>query len=133
MHSRPSRRARSSQLARLARLSLLAALAALSACKRQHDEAPCSAVANRVLAIAQAETQAAKVDEAQRQRAALQLPALRDSADASCALGNWTLEMRRCMTAAADGAALQACQRHLSDEQRAALARAAAVTSPEGH
>jgi hypothetical protein len=115
--------------------ALLAGVAALaSACKRQHDEVPCGAVAARVLAIAQAETQPGKGDETLRQRVALQLPALRDSVDASCALGNWTLEMRRCMTKAGDSAALVACQRHLDDAQRAALARAASASgAADGH
>lgn len=102
----------------------LAAAAALAGCKRQHDEVPCTAVAARLLVIAQAETQAAKVDEALRQRVVIQLPALRDAVDGSCFSGNWSLEMRRCMVAAPDSAALVACQRLLTDEQRAALDRA---------
>lgn len=113
----PSRPTRSS----LGLACTVAALAALAACKRQHDEAPCTAVAARLLVIAQAETQSAKVDEALRQRVAIQLPALRDAVDGACFAGNWSLEMRRCMVAAADSAALVACQRLLTEEQRAAL------------
>jgi hypothetical protein len=108
----------------LALALLLAATAALAGCKRQHDEVPCTAVAARFLVIAQAETQAAKVDEALRQRVVIQLPALRDAVDGACFTGNWSLEMRRCMVAAADSAALVACQRLLTDEQRATLERA---------
>jgi hypothetical protein len=40
--------------------------------------------------------------------------------------------MRRCMATAVDSAALTACQRHLREAQRAALARAA-LAHPEGH
>lgn len=107
---------------------LVAATAALAACKRQHDEVPCTAVAARLLVIAQAETQSAKVDEQLRQRVAIQLPALRDAVDGACFTGNWSLEMRRCMVAAADSAALVACQRLLTDEQRAALDGATKTT-----
>ncbi len=105
--------------------SLLLA-AALFGCKRQRDEVPCTAVGARLLVIAQAETQSAKVDEQMRQRVALQLPALRDALDDSCERNGWSLEVRRCMVAAADSAALSACQSQLTDEQRAALARASA-------
>lgn len=132
---RRSRRAPAALLGALA----IAAAALATGCKRQHDEVPCSAVAAHVLAIAQAESQAepdprgaATDDERLRQRVALQLPALRDAVDTSCALGNWTLEMRRCMTQASDGAALTACQRHLSEAQRAALARTAEARA-DGH
>jgi hypothetical protein len=105
---------------------LLLSAAALVGCKRQRDEIPCTAVGARLQVIAQAETQAATVDETMRQRVALQLPALRDAIDDSCEKGNWSVEVRRCMAAAADSAALVACQGQLTDEQRAALTRASA-------
>jgi hypothetical protein len=109
---------------RLALLSLSAAT--LLACKPRRDEVPCSAVAARMLVIAQAETQSAKVAEEMRQRVAIQLPAVRDAIDGACESGKWSLEMRRCMVTAADAVALAACQRLLTDEQRAALARTTA-------
>lgn len=109
---------------RLALLSLFAA--SLVACKGRRDEVPCSSVAARVMVIAQAETQSAKVAEEMRQRVAIQLPAVRDAVDGACDAGKWSLELRRCMLVAADSAALAACQHLLTDEQRAALARATA-------
>lgn len=109
---------------RLALLSLSAAT--LVACKPRRDEVPCSAVAAKVLVIAQAETQSAKVAEEMRQRVAIQLPAVRDAVDGACEAGKWSIEVRRCMVNAADAAALAACQSQLTDEQRAALGRTTA-------
>lgn len=114
---------------------LIAGAALTAACQRQHDEAPCAAVATHVLAIAQTEAAAssAAADETLRQRVALQLPAMRDAVDGNCAAGGWSLELRRCMLQAADSTALKDCQRLLSAAQRAALDRAAATASPDGH
>ena len=103
---------------------VVAVLAPGAACKRQHDESPCSAVAGRLLAVAQTETQRAQIAEVLRQRVAMQLPALRDAVEESCTAGRWPVAVRTCMVQATDGAALAACQRVLTEEQRTSLRRA---------
>ncbi|MEZ4362570.1 MAG: hypothetical protein R3B48_20435 [Kofleriaceae bacterium] len=97
------------------------AIVATSACRRSADQVPCGAVAARLLVVAQAELTAGKIDDALRQRVAMQLPALRDAVDTSCVKGDWAVEVRRCMVGAADGATLAACQRELTPAQRAEL------------
>jgi hypothetical protein len=104
-----------------------------AACRRQHDEAPCSAVASHTLVVAQDAMKASGADEALRQRVAMQLPALRDALDESCTKGNWSAQVRGCMLLAIDGVALAGCQRGLTFEQRAALDRSSgAGTSTAG-
>lgn len=105
-------------------LALVTAALLIASCARRREEAPCNAVAAHVLVLAQAETRDAKVDEALRQRVAMQLPALRDAIEESCSAGGWATAVRACMLAAADGATLASCQLQLTAEQRASLAKA---------
>lgn len=101
---------------------LLLVLAA--ACTGRGEQAPCQAVAGRLLVVAQTEASAARIEAKLRERVLMQLPALRDAVEQSCTVGKWAESVRRCMVLAADGAALAACQRDLSEAQRAQLQRA---------
>lgn len=105
--------------------SLLVLLLA-AACAKRGDEAPCHAVAGRLLGVAQTEARAANIEAKLRERVLMQLPALRDAVEQSCTAGKWAEPVRRCMVLAADGAALAACQLQLSEAQRAQLQRASA-------
>lgn len=105
----------------------LLVLALLASCGGRREEAPCHAVAGRLLVVAQTEARAASIDAKLRERVLMQLPALRDAVEQSCAAGKWAPSVRRCMVLAADGAAFAACQRELSEEQRAQLQRASAT------
>jgi len=67
-----------------------------------------------------------KVDPATRRAVADQLPAIRDALTIACTDGKWSTQVRNCMVSAGDHLALQACQQHLTDEQRRALDRAQA-------
>lgn len=102
-------------------------LALAAGCTGRGEEAPCHAVAGRLLVVAQTEARAARIDSKLRERVLMQLPALRDAVEQSCTAGKWATAVRRCMILAGDGAALAACQRDLSDEQRAQLQRASAT------
>jgi hypothetical protein len=102
-------------------------LALAAGCRRHADEAPCSAVAARLLVVARAELDAAKASPELINQVSPQLPALRDAVDEACSRGDWPLSVRTCMITAADGASLAACQSGLTAEQRQALARASAT------
>jgi hypothetical protein len=106
------------------RLAVVALLAA--SCGGKKDEASCGAVATRLFAVAREDLARAKVDPATRRAVADQLPAMRDALTQSCTDGKWSTQVRNCMVTAGDHLALQACQQHLTDEQRRALDRAAA-------
>lgn len=105
----------------------LLVLVLAAACAKRGEEAPCHSVAGRLLVVAQTEARAAKIETKLRERVLMQLPALRDAVEESCTAGKWTESVRRCMVLAADGAALAACQRELTEEQRAQLQRASAA------
>jgi hypothetical protein len=104
----------------------LAWLAAVAGCAGHRDDAPCSAVAARLLVVARAEMDASRAPAELLRQVSPQLPALRDAVDEACARGGWSETVRACMVTAADGAALASCQQGLSAEQRQALDRASA-------
>ncbi|HEX5058536.1 MAG TPA: hypothetical protein VFV99_04205 [Kofleriaceae bacterium] len=101
---------------------LVAVLAA--GCGHKKDEASCGAVATRLFTLAHDDLGSATVDPAIRRAVADQLPAMRDSLTQICTDGKWSTQVRNCMVSAGDHLALQACQQHLTDEQRRALDRA---------
>ena len=91
---------------------------------------PCTAVATRQLALAEADLGSATVDPATRQLAEHQLPALRDALSQACREGGWSAAVRECMVQAPDHAAFQACARDLTDDQRRAFDQAARGVTP---
>lgn len=111
------------------RFALLLVLAG-AACSRKPStgdlgEASCGTVASRMFTIAHDELAKATVDPATRRAVADQLPAMRDALTQVCTDGAWSAQARSCMANAPDHAALQACQQHLTDDQRHGLDRAA--------
>ena len=112
-------------------VSALAIIFALGACGRKKDEASCGAVATRLFTLTREHLGSAQVDPATRRRVADQLPAMRGSLTQLCTDGKWSTQVRNCMVSAGDHLALQACQQHLTDEQRRALDRATAGETTE--
>ena len=106
------------------RCLLFALVAILAACGGKKDEASCPAVANRLFTLAREDLAKAQVDAATRRGVADQLPAMRDALTQICTDGKWSTQVRNCMVTSGDPLALQACQQHLTDEQRRALDRA---------
>jgi hypothetical protein len=105
----------------------------IAACRdRARDEVPCHTVASHSYMIALADLSKAHVDPALRRAAVDQLPALRDALDELCTRGAWSAEARACLARADDRVATEACERLLTEEQRAALDDAARgqTTSP---
>jgi hypothetical protein len=111
-------------------LLVVAAVVALGACGGKKDEASCGAVASRLFAVMREDLGSANVDPATRRKVADQLPAIRDALTQSCTDGKWSTQVRNCMVSAGDHLALQACQQHLTDEQRRALDHAIAGETP---
>jgi len=104
----------------------LLVLAVVAGCGRKKDEASCGAVATRLFTLAREDLAKAKVDAATQRAVGDQLPAMRDALTQLCTDGKWSTQVRNCMVSAGDHLALQACQAHLTDEQRQALDRATA-------
>jgi hypothetical protein len=96
----------------------------LAGCGGKKDDASCGAVATRMFTLAREDLGSATVDPATRRAVADQLPAMRDALTQICTDGKWSTQVRNCMVSAGDHLALQACQQHLTDEQRRALDRA---------
>jgi hypothetical protein len=107
------------------RCVLLAVAIVLGACGGKKDEASCGAVATRLFTMTRESLGSATVDPATRRNVAIQLPAMRDALTQICTDGKWSTQVRNCMVSAGDHLALQACQQHLTDEQRRALDGAA--------
>lgn len=99
----------------------IAIVVAVGACGGKKDEASCKAVATRLFTLAHEDLGSATVDPATRRAVADQLPAMRDALTQICTDGKWSTQVRNCMVSAGDHLALQACQQHLTDEQRRAL------------
>ena len=116
------------------RSSILFALLLLTACKRDPNAAPpCGAVGAKLFVLARndLERDKAKYDEASRRLVLDQLPAMRDSLVNACTDTKWSDAVRRCLVAATDHLAFEACQQQLTDAQRQALERSARPkTSP---
>ena len=91
---------------------------------------PCTAVATRVVALAQADLGSATVVPATRTLVDKQLPALRDALSQACREGGWSPAARECMVQAPDHAAFQACAQKLTDDQRRAFDQAARGETP---
>jgi hypothetical protein len=101
-------------------------LALLAACRaKSGDGAPCSTVAGRFFTLARADLDKQQVDDTLRRQVLAQLPAMRDALDQACGEGAWSAAVRDCMVKADDHVALEACERQLTDAQRAALDGAA--------
>jgi hypothetical protein len=101
-------------------------LLAVVACRAKPDEVSCGAVAGRFLTLAHKELDAATLDPKLRRSAADQLPAMRDALAEICKDSAWSASVRGCLVRADDHEAFEACERQLSEDQRAALDRAAA-------
>ena len=95
------------------------------ACRRAPEPPPCATVALQFYTLASEQLEAATVEPATRRAVVEQLPAMRDTLALACTNGAWSVVARTCMVAAQDHAAFQACEHHLTDDQRAALDRAA--------
>jgi hypothetical protein len=104
------------------RIALTVVLAA--SCGGKPAAPPCGTVAGQFYTIATREL-GAVTDPATRRAVVDQLPAMRDALATACSEGAWSAAVRTCMVAAQDHAALQACERDLTDDQRSALDRAA--------
>jgi hypothetical protein len=100
------------------------------ACGGKKDDASCKAVATRLFTLAHDDLGSATVDAATRRAVADQLPAMRDALTQICTDGKWSTQVRNCMVSAGDHLALQACQQHLTDEQRRALDQATTGVTP---
>ena len=107
-------------------LIVVVLLAAPVGCSRKKDDASCGAVATRMFSLAREDLAKAQVEPETRRAVADQLPAMRDALTQVCTAGKWSTQVRNCMVTAGDHVALQACQQHLSDEQRRGLDRARA-------
>jgi len=106
------------------RLLFVAVLLVMCGCgKKPNGEAPCGAVAARLVTIATDELDKAKIERTGSMRRSLadQLPAMRDALVQNCTDGAWSAQVRNCMANAADHAAFQTCQQQLTDAQRSAL------------
>jgi len=115
-----------------------AALLLASACKRGGDAAPaCGAVGARFYMLVRADLDKTPLDPARARALEDQLPAMRDALVASCTEGKWSPEVRTCLTGAGDHVTFEACEQHLTDDQRKLLERsargedAAAKSSPD--
>lgn len=97
----------------------------LAACHGHSNAPPCEAVAGQFFLLASDDLDKATADPATRRDVADQLPALRDTLKDACKDGAWSADVRTCMLAARDHAAMQACEQKLTDDQRAALSRSA--------
>ncbi|HEY1811954.1 MAG TPA: hypothetical protein VGG74_06325 [Kofleriaceae bacterium] len=97
----------------------------LAACHGHSTAPPCEAVAGQFFLLASGDLDKATVDPATRRDVADQLPALRDTLKDACKDGAWSADVRTCMLAARDHAAMQACEQKLTDDQRAALNKSA--------
>jgi hypothetical protein len=103
----------------------------LAGCRaKAGDGAPCSTVAGRFYTLARADLDRAQVEARLRRDVLDQLPAMRDALDQVCVDGKWSGAVRDCMVKAEDHVALEACERQLTDAQRAALD--GATTGAEG-
>ena len=103
----------------------LAILMSMSACHGKASAPPCEAVAGQFYLLASDELAKATFDPATQRAVADQLPAMRDELKDACKDSAWSADVRTCLAAARDHAAMQACEQQLSDDQRAALDRAA--------
>ncbi len=112
------------------RLVLLVLLAGCRA--KAGDGAPCSTVAGRFYTLARTDLDRAQVEPGLRRDVLDQLPAMRDALGQICVEGTWSAAVRDCMVKAEDHVALEACERQLTDAQRAALdgATRGETTSP---
>jgi hypothetical protein len=105
-------------------------LAAAGCHRSAGDAPPCGAVAGRFFALAYDELGSAAVDATIRREVTDQLPAMRDALTQLCSDGKWSGAVRSCLAGAGDHAAFEACERQLTDPQRAALAAAADGKTP---
>lgn len=105
-------------------LSIVIALA--GACGHASDaEPPCGVAAGRLFTLARDALAATPVDDATRRQVSDQLPAMRDALAEVCARDHWAPAVRACLARATDNAAFQACEKDLTDAQRAGLEQTA--------
>ena len=102
------------------------AIAMAGACSHGTDaDPPCGVAAARLFTLARDALAATSVDDATRRQVADQLPAMRDALAEVCARDHWAPAIRACLAHAPDHAAFQACEKDLTDAQRASLDRSA--------
>lgn len=98
------------------------ALVLIAACKPAPPQgAPCETVATRFVHVAERELGSGS--DAVRDAARARFPVLRERLAADCVDGKWSAAVRDCVVEADDQTALVACERNMTDEQRAALDR----------
>jgi len=98
-------------------------LIAVLGCGNAKGPPPCSAVGAKFVVLAQAELDAAKLDESLRRLVLDQLPAMRDTLVTVCTEAKWDPAVRTCMVGATDHASFEACEGALNSTQREALER----------
>ncbi len=76
-----------------------------------------------MVVLAQADLDAAKVDDATRRLVLDQLPAMRDTLVNVCTETRWDPTIRTCMVDATDHATFERCEGALNSTQREALER----------
>ncbi|HEY4239820.1 MAG TPA: hypothetical protein VGM88_08390 [Kofleriaceae bacterium] len=111
------------------RLLFLALL--LVACTR--DDAnrgpPCLTVGARAIVLAEHDAENAPLPADDLRILAARAETLRARVVEACTRDRWSAAVRECLTAARDRAAFEACERGLTDEQRARIAATAAPSS----
>jgi len=107
----------------------LASLAA-GGCRGKSADASCGNAAGTFFIIAKSELDASGVDDATRRAVIDQPPAMRDSLEIACRDDGWTATVRNCLSTASDHAAIEVCERQLTEPQRAGLDRAARGDTP---
>lgn len=105
--------------------SFALAVLVTTACHASSNAPACDSVAGQFYILARRDLANATVDPATQRAVSDQLPAMRDSLKDACKDGAWSADVRTCLVKAADHVAMQACEQALSDDQRAALDRAA--------
>lgn len=97
----------------------------LAACRaKANPGAPCATVATRFVHVAQDQLGSGPpIDDALRRGAETQLPGIAAALERACSDGKWSAAARDCMVGADNPPAFDACERLLTDDQRAALDR----------
>ncbi len=106
-------------------------LVVVAGCARVKDGASCGEAAGRFFKLASEDLASATADDTTRRQVRDQLPAMRDALDLACKDGKWARPVRDCIATATDHAAIEGCERSLTDLQKAALDRSARGETPK--
>jgi hypothetical protein len=102
----------------------LALIVVVAACGKRgaNDPVPCGVVGAKVRTVARSELAAVTdLSPATRADAELQLGPLENEIEKRCRDDRWSVEVRRCIADAANGAAMRVCAGALPPSQRATL------------